>query len=449
MERPLPRRRAPLLARRRRAARRNRDQDRRLARRVRGARRRPSKSVNFVVAHDGFTLRDLVSYAHKHNEANGENNRDGTDNNSQLEPRRRRPERGSGDRRSALARRAQSADAAVHCRAARRCSSMGTELGFSQGGNNNAYAQDNATSAIDWRAADASLIAFTARLIKARRSQPGAVARRLPDRGAVRRERPCRRRMARRRRADDRERLERSGGRGSGCGLRRAARRRRRSRRGGDEPVERGSRNPPAARRAPAWRGAPSSTPTIRRRPSAELRSPTACGFTPAPRSFLPRRRRRAAAAVPARPAPRRSTRSPSAAGIAGEWWDVGGKRTIVSPETKIALLTALGLEVGSEAEARESLTRLIDETHRRRLPFSLVLRLDEPPVAPLRDLPRAAPTRASYARTARSPSGGSRPATAPAATCLTGAPSPSARSRCRRCRSAAIGSSSMASNAR
>ena len=47
--------------------------------------------------------------------------------------------------------------------------SMGMELGFSQGGNNNAYAQDNATSAIDWRAADASLIAFTARLIKARR----------------------------------------------------------------------------------------------------------------------------------------------------------------------------------------------------------------------------------------------------------------------------------------
>ena len=50
--------------------------------------------------------------------------------------------------------------------------SMGMELGFSQGGNNNAYAQDNATSAIDWRAADASLIAFTARLIKARRDNP-------------------------------------------------------------------------------------------------------------------------------------------------------------------------------------------------------------------------------------------------------------------------------------
>ncbi len=48
-----------------------------------------------------------------------------------------------------------------------------------------------------------------------------------------------------------------------------------------------------------------------------------------------------------------------SAAGIAGDWWDVSGKRTIVSPETKIALLTALGLEAGSEAQARESLARV------------------------------------------------------------------------------------------
>ena len=46
-----------------------------------GAKRRPSRSVNFIVAHDGFTLADLVSHAHKHNEANGENNRDGTDAN--------------------------------------------------------------------------------------------------------------------------------------------------------------------------------------------------------------------------------------------------------------------------------------------------------------------------------------------------------------------------------
>ena len=83
-----------------------------------------------------------------------------------------------------------------------------------------------------------------------------------------------------------------------------------------------------------------------------------------------------------------------TAAGIAAEWFDIAGKRTIVSPETKIALLSALGLEAASEAEARESLTRVVDETQRRRLPFSLVLRLGEPPVAPLRDMPRSTAAR-------------------------------------------------------
>src|SRR5271166_2109011 len=78
-----------------------------------------------------------------------------------------------------------------------------------------------------------------------------------------------------------------------------------------------------------------------------------------------------------------------SAAGIAGEWFDVSGKRTIVSPETKIALLTALGLEAASEAQARESLTRVLDDTRRRRVPYSLVLSLDGPLAAPLRDAPK------------------------------------------------------------
>ncbi|HME85019.1 MAG TPA: 4-alpha-glucanotransferase [Roseiarcus sp.] len=83
-----------------------------------------------------------------------------------------------------------------------------------------------------------------------------------------------------------------------------------------------------------------------------------------------------------------------SAAGIAGEWLDVGGKRTIVSPETKIALLTALGLEAGSEAQARESLTRVLDETRRRRVPCSLVLHPDGRLAAPLRDAPKGCEAR-------------------------------------------------------
>ena len=82
------------------------------------------------------------------------------------------------------------------------------------------------------------------------------------------------------------------------------------------------------------------------------------------------------------------------AAGVAAEWWDVRGNRTIVSPETKIALLSALGLDVTNEAQARDSLGRLVDETQRRRIPFSLVLRVDQPLVAPLRDMPRASEAR-------------------------------------------------------
>ena len=73
----------------------------------------PSNGVNFVVVHDGFTLRDLVSYEHKHNEANGENNRDGTDNNNSWNHGVEGPSDDPGDRRGALARRAQSAHASA------------------------------------------------------------------------------------------------------------------------------------------------------------------------------------------------------------------------------------------------------------------------------------------------------------------------------------------------
>src|SRR4029078_2204347 len=83
-----------------------------------------------------------------------------------------------------------------------------------------------------------------------------------------------------------------------------------------------------------------------------------------------------------------------NAAGIAPEWWNVSGKRTLVSAETKLAFLGGLGVEVGSEDEARGSLPRLIDDTDRRRLPFSLVLRQGEALTAPLRDMARAADAR-------------------------------------------------------
>ena len=149
----------------------------------------PSKGVNFVVAHDGFTLRDLVSYARKHNEANGEHNRDGTDNNLSWNHGVEGP---SDDPAISAARARDERNLLTLLLASRGTPmlAMGMELGFSQGGNNNAYAQDNATSAIDWRAADASLIAFTARLIKARRDNPALSRDAFLTGSAVRRERP-------------------------------------------------------------------------------------------------------------------------------------------------------------------------------------------------------------------------------------------------------------------
>jgi isoamylase len=128
---------------------------------------RPSRSVNFITAHDGFTLADLVSYAAKHNEANGEQGRDGTDGNwswnGGVEGPTDDPEiraRRLADQRALLA-------TLVLARGTPMLS-MGAELGQSQGGNNNAYAQDNATSWIDWAAADPDLAKFVGGLTAAR-----------------------------------------------------------------------------------------------------------------------------------------------------------------------------------------------------------------------------------------------------------------------------------------
>ncbi len=137
--------------------------------------RRPYASVNFVTAHDGFTLRDLVSYNGKHNEANGEQNRDGTDDNRSWN----------------CGAEGESADPAVLELRHRQLGNLlatlllstgvpmitaGDEFGRTQGGNNNPYCQDNETSWVDW-----SLLAdprwrelreLTARLIRLRRRHP-------------------------------------------------------------------------------------------------------------------------------------------------------------------------------------------------------------------------------------------------------------------------------------
>ncbi|MFL6003665.1 MAG: glycogen debranching protein, partial [Nocardioides sp.] len=133
--------------------------------------RRPFASINFVTAHDGFTLRDLVSYNEKHNEANGEDNNDGeshnrswnhgvegpTDDPEILEARAR-------EQRNFLATLllSQGVPMILH----------GDEMGRTQQGNNNTYAQDSELSWVHWDQADRPLVEFTAALVRLRHEHP-------------------------------------------------------------------------------------------------------------------------------------------------------------------------------------------------------------------------------------------------------------------------------------
>jgi len=136
-----------------------------------GARRRPTASVNLITVHDGFTLRDLVSYDSKHNEANGEDNRDGTNDNRSWNCGAEGPVD----------------DPAINALRARQERAMlgtlllsfglpmllgGDELGRTQQGNNNAYCQDDDISWFDWAAADSGLHDYTRRLVALRRAHP-------------------------------------------------------------------------------------------------------------------------------------------------------------------------------------------------------------------------------------------------------------------------------------
>ncbi len=131
--------------------------------------RTPAESVNYVISHDGFTLRDLLSYEARRNDANGEENRDGTSNNLSYNCGVEGP---SADPAvSVLRARLQRALIATNLLAqGTPMLCAGDELGHTQDGNNNPYCQDNATTWIDWSDADADLIAFTQRVLALRRA---------------------------------------------------------------------------------------------------------------------------------------------------------------------------------------------------------------------------------------------------------------------------------------
>ena len=135
--------------------------------------RKPYASINFVTAHDGFTMRDLVSYDQKHNEANGEENRDGSDHNDSWN----------------MGAEGETDDAVINAARARQQRNFlatlllsqgvpmicgGDEIGRTQQGNNNAYCQDSEISWYDWSLAEKnqSLLEFTTKLIALRRAHP-------------------------------------------------------------------------------------------------------------------------------------------------------------------------------------------------------------------------------------------------------------------------------------
>ncbi|WP_295690198.1 glycogen debranching protein GlgX [uncultured Brevibacterium sp.] len=133
--------------------------------------RRPFASVNFVTAHDGFTLADLVSYNEKHNEANGEDNRDGESHNRSWN----HGAEGETDDPQVLALRARQQRNFIATLALSQGVPMlshGDELGRTQNGNNNAYCQDSELAWIDWENADQPLIEFTARVFEIREHHP-------------------------------------------------------------------------------------------------------------------------------------------------------------------------------------------------------------------------------------------------------------------------------------
>jgi isoamylase len=133
--------------------------------------RRPVASINFVTAHDGFTLRDLVSYEEKHNDANGEDNNDGESHNRSWNHGVEGP---TDDERILALRARDQRNLLVTLLLSQGVPMLlhGDELGRTQDGNNNTYAQDSEISWVHWDRADQPLVEFVAAVLRLRRDHP-------------------------------------------------------------------------------------------------------------------------------------------------------------------------------------------------------------------------------------------------------------------------------------
>jgi len=354
-----------------------------------GRRRRPSRSVNFVCAHDGFTLADLVAHERKHNEANGEANRDGTEANHSWNHGVEGPAAGA-EVAAARRRDVQGLLATLFVSRGTPMLSMGDELGRTQRGNNNAYAQDNELAWIDWTRADGELSGLVADLAALRRTHRALrndewlageprESSGIPD---VEWRHPDGRAMTR-------EDWEHPRGRALVAALYAPPEAGAPADRvvvglnAGPEPV---AVRWPDARDGVRWRLAVDTS-----RPGGKPDSPAAG----APDSFAARSVvilvEEAASAAVARSTgiePAVLDRLAGAAGIAPTWRDVTGKEHLVGDDTRRALLAAMGLDAATTAQARERLAALAAARECRRLPRAVVLREDEAPRLAIACLP-------------------------------------------------------------
>lgn len=348
-------------------------------------RHRPlSRSINFVAAHDGFTLADLVSFRVKRNEANGEDNQDGTDGNLSWNCGVEGPTLDA----EVAARRASDIRALLATLFAARGTPMlpmGDELGRSQQGNNNAYAQDNALAWIDWSAADGALMEFAARLIGLRRST-GALTAEAPLTGA-----PVDASSV-----PDVEWLRVDGAPfvgkdwdgpeakvliasfydpgDAGPGAERGPSRAAVLINGGEETIDIGLPDP---REAHGWSFEISSADPER---GPGLLDSATFGLAGRSVAILAER--------PAPGGPRHSVgvadhaldALAAAAGIAPHWFDVEGARHEVPRDTKRALLASLDLACASTGQACASLAALAEERDLRALPVATTIRRGEEP---------------------------------------------------------------------
>ena len=133
--------------------------------------RKPSATVNFITAHDGFNLRDLVSYNHKHNEANGQQNHDGSNNNCSWNSGVEGPTNDVKINKQ-RARLQRALLASLMFSQGTPMLLAGDEFGHTQQGNNNPYCQDNEVSWINWQQKDDKLLALTQRAIALRKQYP-------------------------------------------------------------------------------------------------------------------------------------------------------------------------------------------------------------------------------------------------------------------------------------